>query len=99
MKTFSLSNFVVITTQTRKYGGTFFAWAYCLYCGEKEDLGDPIEGSKFPKYEAATQIIKRKSPINVVEKDYKNLFKNVKNGDEKYKHYSEFLKKSGVIFI
>jgi hypothetical protein len=93
---------IVTTTSRRKYPDSFYAWGIATYKEREYDMGDPFPSSNFPRYEAVTHVatsLSKDNKIQVQEKEYRALFKGIKNGATIYASYAENLEKRGVEFI
>lgn len=103
MKTLiDLKNIEVKTTNVRKYGNQFFAWGEVKYNGNIVNIStDPFPSSKFPIYEGAIEVIKKlQGEKQVIEREFRKLFKGIKQGAKLYADMAEFLEtKHNVEFI
>ncbi len=96
-----LNTLQVIPTSRRRYGSTFYTYATANLNGQNFDLGDPFPSSNFPKYEAAMSILiklQQKEKVIVSETQFRQLFKGIKEGKEKYSMFAEKLESLGVTF-
>lgn len=82
----------VKTTSVRRYNRQFFAYGEAIYNGNVIDMGDAFPSSVFPLYEAVTTVLMRIEGIKEVsEKDFRSIFKGVKNGGNLYARMAEVL--------
>ena len=99
MKKLNLDNFNLVKTQVRKYGNQFYCYAYVSYEDILFDLKDPFPSSNFPKYEAVNSFLLNNKEYTITEKDYRQLFKKLKNGKDLYVRCAEHLENNGIEFI
>ena len=98
---FNSSLLTVNTYSRRKYGNTFYSWATADYSGISYDMGDPYEAGTFPKFEAAIHVINKLSngnQITIIEREFRQLFKGLKNGALLYANTHECLESKGINF-
>lgn len=94
MKTLiNLNQIEVKTTSRRRYGNQFFAWAEVKYNGNVIDIStDPFPSSNFPMYEGAIEVIKKiEGEKQVIEREFRKLFKGIKEGAKLYANMAEVL--------
>lgn len=94
MKTvINLNRIEVKTTSRRKYGNQFFAWGEVKYNGNVIDIStDAYPSSKFPMYEGAMEVIKKiEGEKQVIEREFRKLFKGIKEGAKLYADMAEIL--------
>lgn len=97
----SIAAIQVNTYDTRRYGNTFYSYATATYQGATYDMKDPFPASKFPKYEAVNTIISRlaeNSQVTIPEREYRQLFKGMRNGAQAYANNAAYLEARGVTF-
>lgn len=89
----NLKSIEVKTTNVRKYGSQFFAWGEVKYNGKEINIStDPFPSSRFPFYEGAIEVIKKESgEKQVIEREFRQLFKGIKKGAELYANMAEIL--------
>ena len=88
-----LKSIEVKTTSRRKYGNQFFAWGEVKYKGNEVKIStDPFPSSNFPMYEGAMEVIKSiEGDKQVKEREFRQLFKGIKEGAKKYADMAEIL--------
>ena len=99
--TLNIAEVQVNTYSTRRYGGTFYAYANATYQNNTYDMGDPFPASKFPKYEAVNTICSRlaeNAQVTVKEREYRQLFKGMKDGATMYSNNAAYLESRGINF-
>lgn len=95
MEVIYINKIEVRTVSVRKYRKSFFAYGEAIYKDKIFDCGDPHPNSTvFPKYEGIMQVIMdTEGEKQINEKDFRQLFKGVKNGKNLYAEFSDFLEK------
>jgi hypothetical protein len=99
MKTLNLDTLKVVQGSARKYGNQFYKYAHIeTENNEIYNISDPFPGAVFPRYEAITSyLFNFKEPVQIKEKQFRQLFKGVKKGAEKYAQFAENLENNTLI--
>lgn len=92
MEKINLNQIEVNTYTVRRYGKSFFAYGAVKYKGQTFDAGDPFPSAKFPKYEGIVIALQKIEGTKIVsETEFRQLFKGLKDGAQKYAAYAENL--------
>ena len=82
----------VKNNDVRRYGKQFYSYASISYGDIKINDLEPFPSSNFPKYEGVSILLMRIEGLKQIsEREFRQLFKGVKNGAELYSQYAFFL--------
>ena len=95
MKVIDINKIEVRTVNVRRYRKSFFAYGKAIYEDKTFDCGDPQPNSTvFPRHEGVMEVLMNiEGEKQISEKDFRQLFKGVKNGKNLYAEFSDFLEK------